>query len=225
MNKEFIVIIALVICVVVTYFYQKKVQNDLLNQLYELKKNKDEKGFIDLLNSAYCKFVFSKFTLEFMKLNYYLDEKQYQKAKSLLKNFNGMNLKYKDMIALNLRMFNSAIEAKDYALASNLKEILLKALNKKADENSKVIAGEIIQIDKIYIQKDVTLLDDLLEALDQCEEDSIKSLLSFRIAKLYHYMNQEDKVDQYLKNALAYSNNAGEKQSLQALMKDHSGLD
>lgn len=225
MNKEILFFILLGACVLFSCFYQKRVQENLLKKLYQYKREHNEKAFMDALDSTYTKIVFSKFTLEFMKLNYYLDHHAYQKAKEQFKKFQQMKLKNRNFLALNLRMFNGALEAKDYSLASALKEAILPILKKQTDSNSKILYGELIQLDKIYIQKDVSIINDLLEAYDACEDDKIKSLLCFRIAKLYHYMGNAEKVNDYLKLAEEYTEIHENKLSLEALIKDHRGLD
>ena len=88
MSKELLFVLALIICVVLTFFYQKKVQEDLLKKLYVYKANHDQEGFMNTLDSSYTRFVFSKFTIEFMKLNYYLDHHDYLQAKEQFKKWN-----------------------------------------------------------------------------------------------------------------------------------------
>ena len=225
MSKELLFVLALIICVVLTFFYQKKVQGDLLKKLYVYKANHDQEGFMNTLDSSYTRFVFSKFTIEFMKLNYYLDHHDYLQAKEQFKKFNNMKLNDRNAIALNTRMFNGALEAKDVTLASNIKKVLMPILEKQKEENYKLIYGEIEQLDKIYIQKDVSIIPDLLEVLDVCKDDNIKSLLCFRLAKLYHYQKNDNEVNKYLSLAEKYSTTVENKESMRNLMKDHSGLD
>lgn len=224
MNKVFFVLL-LIASIAVSIAYQRKVTKDLLNRLYKYKKERNRQAFMELANSPIMKIVFSKFNVELMKLNYDLDFGNYDDAKHQFEKFNGMRLNDQNKLALNLRMFHSALEAKDYSLAGAIKEVLIPILKKKQDQQSKLLLGEVIQLDKIYLQKDVSLIDELKDALEESKDDGIKNLLCFRIAKLYHFSQDEGQVDIYLKQAFKYACNEENKRSLEALIKDHKGLD
>lgn len=223
MNKVIFVLL-LVASIVGSIAYQRKVTRDLMNRLYKYKKERNRQAFMEQADSPIMKIVFSKFNVELMKLNYDLDFGNYNNAKNQFEKFNGMRLNNQNKIALNLRMFHAALEAKDYSLASAIKDSLIPLLKKQQDQQSKLLLGEVIQLDRIYLQKDVSLIDELKQALEESEDDVIKNLLCFRIAKLYHFSHDEERVDFYLKKALSYAVNEENKRSLKALIKNHEGL-
>ena len=99
-----------------------------------------------------------------------------------------------EKIALDSRMFGYALQFRDRALAETCRDQLMPLLNGKKGQKAELIRGEVEQLDRSYIQKDTTLIQELTEALPECENDEIKSLIAFRLAKLDHYENQPEQV-------------------------------
>ena len=130
-----------------------------------------------------------------------------------------------EKIALDSRMFGYALQFRDRALAETCRDQLMPLLNEKKGQKAELIRGEVEQLDRIYIQKDTTLIQELTEALPECENDEIKSLIAFRLAKLYHYENQPEQVEIYLNQAMWYTNNDKNRKSLMAMISDPSELD
>lgn len=224
MNRATIIGIIFILAVCISFLYQKKVQNDLLKELALLKSQKKRNEFMRLIDSK-ARFNFSKFTTEFMKFNYECDFGTYESIKEQYQKFKDIKMNNQNLIALNLKMFHCSIQAKDYKYASSIMEILVPILKKKKDENSEIILGEIEQIKKIYIDKDVSLISDLEKAMEECEENNIKALLSFRLAKLYHYQGDKEKVNAYLECAKTYNANPDNVKTMEYIMKHHQELD
>ena len=217
--------IILGICVVVTFLYQKKLKNDLLRKLYALKQQKDENNFFAALDDTYTKFVLSKFSIGYMKYNYYLEEGKYEDAKIMFNELKDVKTNNPNRLSLYLSMFNKAIENKDNEFASSIKDDLVECVNKYADNKAKLIKGEIEQLDKIYLKKDVSILPELILSFEQADNDEIKSLLAFRIAKLYHYENNEQEVKKYLLLAKEYTQSLNNKKEIENIMSDLNRLD
>lgn len=223
-NNYVLMGILVVSSVVIPYLYQNHIRNKLLRELYSYKINKQQKEFFELLDSFQSKFCLSTFTILFMKFNYYMDSNEYDKAKILYKEIEKQKMNNQNEVALKLKMFYSSVEKKDYEMAKNIKNSLMLALSKYKGKDSETIKGEVEQIDKIYLQKDVSILPELVEAFDNADEDAIKGLLCFRIAKLYHVINDEDSVNKYLNLAKHYTLNENAKKSLDHIIRNHGEL-
>lgn len=217
--------IILAICIVGTFLYQKKLKDDLLCKLYRLKQEKNESLFFNALDDYYTKFVLSKFSIGYMKYNYYLEEDRYQEAKEKFDELKDIKTNNNNKLSLYLSMFNKAIEHKDQEFAISIKNKLIDIVNKNPDNKAKVIKGEIEQLDKIYLKKDISILPDLIETFDQAENDEVKSLLAYRIAKLYHYAKNDDEAYKYLLLAKEYTMSLNNKKGIEIVMKDLNRLD
>lgn len=225
MNNITVIGIIFILAVVTSFLYQKKVQNDLLKYLVSLKSQRKREEFYAVLNSNRAKFNFSKFTIEFMKFNYECDFGDYQIIKEQYLKFKDIRLNSQNLIALNLKMFHCSIQAKDYKFSSSIKDILVSVLKKKKDEQSKIILGEVEQIHKIYVEKDTSLIPDLESSFEECDNNNIKALLSFRLAKLYHFINDERKVNKYLLFTKEFNPNPDNVKTINFILQHHQELD
>ena len=199
------------LCLFGSVIYKKWVSEKALRKLYTFKMKQDTDSFLKLLDSPYCKFNFSKVSLLMMKLNYFIDLQDHDQVREIYAQFASLKMNADEKIALYSRMFGYALQFRDRALAETCREQLIR--------------GEVEQLDRIYIQKDTTLIQELTEALPECENDEIKSLIAFRLAKLYHYENQPEQVEIYLNQAMRYTNNDKNRKSLMAMISDPSELD
>lgn len=224
MSNTSIMIVLIAVCVIVPYGYQNYLRNKLLRQLYELKTKNQQEAFMKLLDSFQSRFCLSAFTILFMKFNYYLDAGKYEDGKQIFPDIMSLKLNTKNAVAAKLRMFSSSIQNKDYEYANEIKNSLMSSLNAYRGKNAEVIKGEVEQIDKIYLQKDVTILPNLVEALESTNDQTVKELLCFRIAKLYYVINDGDAVNKYLDMAYNYAKNEQSKLSIKHIIENHSEL-
>ena len=185
----------------------------------------DTDNFLKMIDSPYCKFNFSKVSLQMMKLNYFMDLQDHPQVQKTYDQMTSLKMNADEKIALYSRMFGYALQFRDRALAEVCRDQLTPLLNGKKGGKAELIRGEVEQLDRIYIQKDTSLIQELIEALPECENDEIKSLIAFRIAKLYHYLNEPQQVEIYLNRAMRYTNNDKNRKSLMAMISDPSELD
>ena len=160
-----------------------------------------------------------------MKLNYFIDLQDHDQVRATYAQFASLKMNADEKIALDSRMFGYALQFRDRALAETCRDQLMPLLIGKKGQKAELIRGEVEQLDRIYIQKDTTLIQELTEALPECENDEIKSLIAFRLAKLYHYEDQPEQVEIYLNQAMRYTNNDKNRKSLMAMISDPSELD
>lgn len=217
--------IILGVFIVGTFLYQKKLKNDLLRKLFALKQDRNEKLFFQALDETYTKFVLSKFSIGYMKYNYYLEEGKYENAKNMFNELKDIKTNNNNKLSLYLSMFNKAIEYKDNEFAISIKDKLIEYVNKNPDNKAKLIKGEINQLDKIYLKKDTSILPELILTFEQADNDEIKSLLAFRIAKLYHYENNDQETKKYLLLAKEYTQSINNKKGIENILNDLNRLD
>lgn len=213
------------LCLFGSVIYKKWVSEKALRKLYTLKMKQDTDNFLKMIDSSYCKFNFSKVSLQMMKLNYFMDLQDHPQVQKIYDQMTSLKMNADEKIALYSRMFGYALQFRDRALAEVCRDQLMPLLSGKKGEKAELIRGEVEQLDRIYIQKDTSLIQELIEALPECENDEIKSLIAFRIAKLYHYLNEPQQVEIYLNRAMRYTNNDKNRKSLMAMISDPSELD
>ena len=213
------------LCLFGSVIYKKWVSEKALRKLYALKMKQDTDNFLKMIDSPYCKFNFSKVSLQMMKLNYFMDLQDHPQVQKTYDQMTSLKMNADEKIALYSRMFGYALQFSNRALAEACRDQLTPLLSGKKGEKAELIRGEVEQLDRIYIQKDTSLIQELIEALPECENDEIKSLIAFRIAKLYHYLNEPQQVEIYLNRAMRYTNHDKNRKSLMAMISDPSELD
>ena len=222
MNKTFIVLT--IICLIGSLFYKKWATNRALEELYALKiKDKDE--YIKALDSYYIKFTFSEFNRNLMKLNYWIDERNEEKIHEVLNSISKIKLSEKDRAALYTKMFGYYIDKKEYDKAKKMADSLLPLIENKKDEQSVLLVGETKQIVEIYCNKNTALIEDLEETLETIDNQDVKSILAYRIARLYYVKKDFDNVKKYIELAIKYSNNAKTISDLNKILKDYTLLE
>ncbi len=224
MKTSFIYYLAFV-AIIASFVYQKWLKEKTLRELYELRNKKDDQAFIEKLDSNFVRFMFNSFTIQFMKLNYWIDNNNDEEVVSLLHHFSKMKLKEADRVALYSKLFGYYIDKKNNAKATNMKNKLVEILENKKDQKSVLLNGEVKQLYAIYVEHDTTMIPDLIETLESMEDNSVKSVLCFRIAKLYHYEKNVKKEKEYLSLAIEYSPNDSQTKSLQELLHHSDKLD
>lgn len=206
-------------------FYQKWYTEKALKKLYSLKCEHCTEQFISMLDSKYIKFTFNEFTRQFMKLNYWIEINNDEEVNKLLHHFQNLKMSDENKIALYSRLFGYYVVKKEREKSTHIKDKLLSLLESKKDYKSSLLLGEIIQVYSIYIEKDTSLIPLMAEALSKNEDNKTRTILCSRIAKLYHYMNNSEKVNEYLLKAIEYTDNKIEKEKLKKLMDNPSLLD
>ena len=222
MTKAFIALT--IVCLIGSLLYKRWATNKALKELYALKV-KDKGEYIKALDSYYVKFSFSEFNRNLMKLNYWIDERNDEKVKEVLEIISKIKLNENDRIALYSKLFGYYIDKKEYDKAKKMAENLLPLVENKKDEQSELLAGETRQIVEIYCNKNTDLIEDLEETLDTIDNDNVKSILAYRIARLYYVKNDFDNVKKYIELAIKYSSNDNTIDDLNKILKDYTLLD
>ena len=219
-----IIIYVIIISVIGSSVYHKWSQDKVLKKLYKYKIKQDIEEFMNIINSSYLKLTFAKHSLAIMKLNYYIDANLNKEALEYYGTIKDMKVPPKDKLALLMKVYGFALQTKNIDLSKETRDSLLELLNNKKDDKSKLMIGEINQLNAIYIEKDTSIIGDLIETFEDCENNDIKSLLCFRIAKLYYYMNDENNIRKYIKLAISYSENEKNKHDLLKILSNLNEL-
>ena len=128
-------------------------------------------------------------------------------------------------MALYTKMFGYYIDKKEYDKAKKMADSLLPLIENKKDEQSVLLVGETKQIVEIYCNKNTALIEDLEETLETIDNQDVKSILAYRIARLYYVKKDFDNVKKYIELAIKYSNNAKTISDLNKILKDYTLLD
>lgn len=218
MNKYFIFV--LIISFIASVCYKKWSINYALKKLYKYRISNRDIEYISALDSFYIKFIFNYFTRQFMKLNYYIDKKNNYKVEEIINTFKNIKMSQNEMIVLYTKLFGYYLENKNYIKAEKIIEKLNPILHRKKDQKSILIMGELEQLERIYIKKDVSLINELEEIIETIEDSNVKSIIYYRLAKLYSYTPYHNCMIDKLKKAKLYAKNIETKESIQKLIDD-----
>lgn len=105
------------LCLFGSVIYKKWVSEKALRKLYALKMKQDTDNFLKMIDSPYCKFNFSKVSLQMMKLNYFMDLQDHPQVQKTYEQFASLKMNADEKIALYSRMFGYALQFRDRALA------------------------------------------------------------------------------------------------------------
>jgi hydrogenase maturation factor len=166
-----------------------------LNQL--LMKERNYFLYQELLSNKKLRLAFSKKQIALLKLKGFMME---GKDQEIIQLINMMNLKGYSKLDYLLKRFTYFIEVMN-SKESKHSLNMLEELTAKAKDNKD--ARDIIQEARltyaIYIDRDTSLIHKLNEMIDKTDNDKVKGIIYYRLAKLYYF----DQSNKYMNKALA----------------------
>lgn len=213
-----------IVCLAASVIYKRWAVSYALKRLYRLRVQGDSEQFIRALDSAYIKLHFNSFSRAFMKLNYWIDSGKDEEAEALLPALESLKCRPKDRIALYTKLLGYTLDRRQYQRAEEYLSKLQELLKDQRDPESIAMKQELQQVDRVYFKKDVTLIHELEQALEQAQGEQA-SVLCYRLSKLYHAKGDRAQTDRCLNHALRQSRHGPSRKALEAAMKDHSLLD
>lgn len=224
-NNVGLLVLVIVVCIGGSFIYKKWITEGTLKKLYKFKMQRNTEEFIKLLNSPYLKFNFSKFTLYWMQLSYFLDYKMTREVEETFRQQDVIKMTSDEQATVYFRMYTYYIEINQIQKAEALYNILNNCIQSSKDSKINALEKEVNQLKIVYCDKDSTQIKKIEEDIESCTDDELKSVGYFRIAKLYHYQGNEDKVNNYLQLAIDKTRIETNKESLEEMKKDHKKLD
>lgn len=182
--------IVFLICLFIAKNLKDKSVNQGLIEVYKAVKEGNEERFLKALQQKGLKVFVSTFTIQFLKLKFYVNCDNCEKVCEVLKEMKIENLRFKDCLAVNQLMFSYSVERNDNAQIEYYYKILMEDLKLKDRVQFKQIADEIEFIYSIFIKKDFSLITELETRIEKAKDTASIAVLYYYKARLY-YANEE----------------------------------
>lgn len=191
-----VIFIILISLLLLHNIFKKRIINELN---YLLSINSFDLYF-ELLKNKRISLFFSKNSLLLFELEGFLHSGENEKVENSIKKLDSKKLKSVDLFLFHQKRFSY------YILINNEKESL-KSLNvlrnifKSQTEETRKIIEDANIVYQVYIKKNTKLIPKLIYKESIEINPFNKGLIQYKIAKLYYYQNNIDKVKHYLKKA------------------------
>jgi len=193
-------VITIIIALIFIIFY--RIKKSYLQKISKLLyKDNNPDAFLQEIDSFASKLFFNKKVRLQRKLDAYVMKHDLDSAMEILKQLEGLRLSFGQKVSLYEKEVNFYIENKMYeqAVEANNK---IQELNKQVEiKDLQKIADECNFLIKVYVDKDPTVVNELIEFAENSGNDAVKGLFYFRAAKLYYYKQDNKMVEKYLEKA------------------------
>ncbi len=229
MNK--ILVGAVIACLAASVVYKRWATAYTLKKLYRLRQGEESGPFMEALDSDLVRFHFSEFTRAFMKLKYWIGREAHGEVQALIPAFRDMKCSPREQTALYAELFGYTLEQGDYGKAQEYQKQLERLLEGRTDRRSEAIRREAWQLKRIYLDRDVSAIPELEEALGAIAQMApgsaaaeAEAVICYRLAKLYYAKGEESRVTDYLQRALSCTASGPSRRKLEQALEDHSIL-
>ncbi len=196
-NKLFILLIGIIIIFIILQLTRLRRETTLkLEEI--LYVNSDVKTYLNVLNNnKLLKLLYPAGTIENLILDGYmmLDdadiiEKQFEKVEAL-------HLNKGELLDFNLKKLSYFAKADNKKKSKQALDAINKILENNNKEKYREIKEEADRIFRLYIDKDVSLENELLQLANR-QKGIQKGITYFRLAKIAYYKKQQKDVEKYL---------------------------
>ena len=200
-------IIAFAVMVVLAFVLLQFLVYARLQAENELKRlySTDIRLYLELLeNNKRLTFVFRKQIMLLYKLDGYLKTGNDSKIRSIIKELDGTKLEPRDKVEYLQKRMSFFVSVGEADEAKQSYEKLCEYLRSvKADEveQYRSIIDEGQEIVRVYLDRDVSYMGELLKKAERAEHPVLRGVMYFRLAKLAHFKDDAKEREKYLKLA------------------------
>lgn len=213
-------VITIIIALAFIIFY--RIKKSYLQKISKLlyKDNKPDE-FLKEIDSFSSKLFFNKKVRLQRKLDAYVMKHDIDSAIEILKELEGLRLSFGQKVSLYEKEVNFYVQNKMYKQAEEANNNI-QELNKKVEiPDLQKIADECNFLIKVYVDKDSSIVNDLIDFAEKSGNESVKGLFYFRAAKLYYYKQDNKMVDKYLDKSYNLLHKTAFGPYLEECKKDH----
>lgn len=221
MKFSTVLLILAVVIALGSMFYKRYISNKLMDELSKAFLKEDgEKEYMDILNSRKANIAFSDGTKLYLKMNFYILKNDTEKAKEVYEELTkSSSVTDEEKIIFNRQAlaYFSAKEEKE--VSEQAYNILKDILGDKDNKESEAILKEAYILLNVNIYKNMDIIPELEEIIKETENDDMKSIYYFLIAKLYNTEDDKMIVDKYLNLSRDFAENEVHKDSIDHILK------
>lgn len=181
-----------------------------------------------LENNRRLKLIYRKPILLLYRLDGYLQKGDDEKALAVIRQLDAMKLEPRDKVEFyqkRMSFFVSVGDEKEArASLERLRNFLCSVQADKVDKY-KTILDEGNEIVRVYLDKDVSYMDELLEKAKRTEHPVLRGVMYFRLAKLAWFKGDENERNRYLHQAERTLGGTAYQEIIRQALADPSILD
>lgn len=181
-----------------------------------------------LENNRLLRLVFRGPVLTLYKLEGYMKKGDEAAIETAIQTLDRARLQPRDKVQFLQKRLSYYVELGDDDQARASRDALVNYLHRtKADQNERYrkMAEDADQIIGVYVERDTSLLVPLREQAAATSDPVQRGILQYRIAKLYHYEDNDDMTVVYLKRALKNLQKTYYEVMIKNALQDRSVLD
>ena len=188
-------------------FFMNKISSDLMNVI-----GKDEEKFLKLIDSTPAKILIEPYNRDYMKLNHYIITKNNKKIDEQFNHIDAHKLNKDQTLVLYRNVFK-------YYISIGNREKSMDIYNRLCSYSDENNLDPKIKIDfekdiKVYLDKDIQILNLLDERLSSCKDEE-KALLYLEKTYVLKYNNKLDEALECMENVIKYTVNPSQKKIMQ----------
>ncbi len=192
----FLVVLVLTLLVFFLLSYLRKQTSQKITELLYVERNYIL--YQELLKNKRLRWIYRRVTIELYKLYGYLEEGNDKEALEVINKIEHMKLNRYEHIEFIMKKFSFFISTQDKKRSKQALEQFEAKLDKSKNKVLLDQLNEAKLIYSIYMDKDVSLIETLKEKVEEQTNNIIKGVTYFRIAKLYYFKKELNKVKDYL---------------------------
>ncbi len=157
--------------------------------------------YLELLKNKRLRIAFSKVELKLLKLEGLLALGTDEEVETLIIELDNTKLKKRYKLDFLNKRFTYFVEKNNKKEAKKTYEDLEFLLAKNKHSEAKKILKEAKRVLDIYINRDTSLINTLIVEAKETENQVVKGVNYYRIAKLYYFSKDNKKAKEYLQEA------------------------
>jgi len=213
-------------CLAASLAYQHWAQGDALRKLYGFRAHGAPGDFLKALDTPYIRMHVTQARRDLMKLGYLIDQGDYQGAETCYGHAMVLKgLRPDDRLALQDRMLGYYLDRKKYDQAAGCIADLEKGLAGRHDPAAVNRLDEVRHLKAVYLDRDVSLIPDMEQMLGLVSIDETKAVIAYRLAKLYHFSDDDARARAYIKQASGLTSDGRSRAVLRTVLTDMKELD
>lgn len=193
------VVLAFVLLQFLVYF--RRQAEDELNRLF----NSDINLYLERLeNNKRLSYIFRKPIMLLLKLDGYLKTGNDDAIRALVTELDSMKLEPRDKVEYyqkRMSFFVSVGEADEAKLSFDMLQTYLHKVKADETDRYRTLLEEGQEIISVYLDKDVSYMDELKKKAEHTEHPVLRGVMYFRLAKLAHFKGDAEQREKFLKVA------------------------
>lgn len=219
MNKVLIIVLILG-AVVLSQVIRNYVLTKNLKLIYDAAYvQKNIELFEVLIDSLQVQMSMSYFSRSLMKIKFYVFMDEENKALKEIKRVLKKKLNNKDLNAVTVSCYTYLLEKENEIVAEEILNRLEKAYSQSNNPEEAMLLFDSKLAFDIYINKDVSKIEGILEILENNIDEQTKAVYLYRLAKLYKYNNEKTKAIDCLKQAKKFTKASNDIRKIDSILK------